>query len=47
VDSSFVFAAVAEERREIANLLVQLNSAQLTTPSLDLSRDQQAGGDLV
>jgi uncharacterized protein (TIGR03083 family) len=34
VDRAFVFAAVADERRDIASLLEQLNTAQLLTPSL-------------
>jgi uncharacterized protein (TIGR03083 family) len=34
VDRAFVFGAVADERRDIASLLEQLNTAQLLTPSL-------------
>ena len=34
VDREFVFAAVANERRQIASLLGDLDDAQLTTPSL-------------
>jgi uncharacterized protein (TIGR03083 family) len=34
VDREFVFAAVADERRQIANLLEGLDDAQLATPSL-------------
>lgn len=33
-DDGFVFAAVADERRQIANLLDDLDDAQLATPSL-------------
>lgn len=34
VDRDFVFAAVANERRQIANLLDDLNDVELATPSL-------------
>ena len=34
VERDFVFAAVANERRQIANLLESLDDAQLATPSL-------------
>jgi uncharacterized protein (TIGR03083 family) len=34
VDREFVFAAVADERRQIASLLDRLDDAQLATPSL-------------
>lgn len=39
VDRQFVFAAVAEERRQIANLISDLDEAQLATPSLCLGWD--------
>jgi uncharacterized protein (TIGR03083 family) len=34
VDREFIFAAVADERRQIASLLEELDDAQLATPSL-------------
>ena len=34
IDQQFVFAAVAEQRRQLASLLDDLDEAQLTTPSL-------------
>jgi uncharacterized protein (TIGR03083 family) len=34
IDHQFVFAAVAEERRQLADLLDELDEAQLATPSL-------------
>ena len=36
IDHQFVFAAVAEERRQLADLLNELDEAQLATPSLCL-----------
>jgi uncharacterized protein (TIGR03083 family) len=39
VDQQFVFAAVAEQRRQIASLLSELDDAQLATPSLCLGWD--------
>jgi len=36
IDHQFVFAAVAEERRQLADLLDELDEAQLATPSLCL-----------
>jgi uncharacterized protein (TIGR03083 family) len=36
IDHQFVFAAVAEERRQLADLLTELDEAQLATPSLCL-----------
>ena len=39
VDQQFVFAAVAEQRRQIASLLDGLDDAQLATPSLCLGWD--------
>src|SRR3954447_13055355 len=34
MDRSLIFEAVADERREIANLIESLDHSQLTTPSL-------------
>ncbi|MGB7868910.1 MAG: maleylpyruvate isomerase family mycothiol-dependent enzyme [Mycobacterium sp.] len=39
VDQQFVFAAVAQERRQLASLLNDLDGAQLATPSLCLGWD--------
>jgi uncharacterized protein (TIGR03083 family) len=39
VDQQFVFAAVAQERRQLASLLNDLDEAQLATPSLCLGWD--------
>ena len=39
VDREFVFAAVADQRREMACLLDGLDAAQLATPSLCVGRD--------
>ena len=39
VDQQFVFAAVAQERRQLASLLNDLDRAQLATPSLCLGWD--------
>ncbi|OBJ13016.1 maleylpyruvate isomerase family mycothiol-dependent enzyme [Mycobacterium colombiense] len=39
VDDKFVFAAVAEQRRQIANLIDGLDDAQLATPSLCVGWD--------
>src|ERR1700743_1483699 len=36
IDHQFVFAAVAEERRQLADLLDELDEAQVATPSLCL-----------
>jgi uncharacterized protein (TIGR03083 family) len=44
VDREFVFAAVAAERRDTANLLDQLTTAQLKTPSLCLGWDVKTVG---
>jgi uncharacterized protein (TIGR03083 family) len=39
IDHQFVFAAVAEQRRQLASLLNDLDEAQLATPSLCLGWD--------
>jgi uncharacterized protein (TIGR03083 family) len=39
VDREFVFAAVAYERRRLADLLASLDAAQLATPSLCVGWD--------
>src|ERR1700760_2599000 len=39
IDHQFVFAAVAQERRQLASLLNELDEAQLATPSLCLGWD--------